>query len=484
MNTGVYDKQAKAVINKKLRDVDKRLSAYCMQVVSGGDADSLAGEFASDVGASIEDGETQVSVTASDMGHAMSEEARKKIHYSPDADLIATLSAASLQSYRSWEDRTSAGDVLKGFAAQTKDAVSLLPSGTNAERAAKLAEYLKKPATIVADSEGSAVRPQKALFSNLRRLVVSDIATAYRVVEKRIWNALPFVVGYEVLLGDNHRKIDMCDDLQGIYPKDFDFFGWHPWCRCFARPIFSWESEKVTEMPENFNTWIEDNKERIERARERGTLPRWIKDNPKYVGVTQNTIPESVKGTHNTKSTTLTELRVRIEAKRKYDSYGSDWRKEYFNKENGGYNVYHKLHQFSNKRGERPSKNGGETKKSKMTGGEAEKHVGRILADTQAKQIEFLPENGRGTDKPDLKFDGKTWDVKYIPLANEKTIRTYYKEARKAQAVIFYSEKSRNVEILSAVNREKGRYISLGKDISELPKVYVMNEDGILRLLE
>lgn len=283
MNTGVYDKQAKAVINKKLRDVDKRLSAYCMQVVSGGDADSLAGEFASDVGASIEDGETQVSVTASDMGHAMSEEARKKIHYSPDADLIATLSAASLQSYRSWEDRTSAGDVLKGFAAQTKDAVSLLPSGTNAERAARLAEYLKKPATIVADSEGSAVRPQKALFSNLRRLVVSDIATAYRVVEKRIWNALPFVVGYEVLLGDNHRKIDMCDDLQGIYPKDFDFFGWHPWCRCFARPIFSWESEKVTEMPENFNTWIEDNKERIEKARERGTLPRWIKDNPKYV---------------------------------------------------------------------------------------------------------------------------------------------------------------------------------------------------------
>ena len=85
MNTGVYDKQAKAVINKKLRDVGKRLSAYCMQVVS---------------------------VTASDMGHAMSEEARKKIHYSPDADLIATLSAASLQSYRSWEDRTSAGDVL------------------------------------------------------------------------------------------------------------------------------------------------------------------------------------------------------------------------------------------------------------------------------------------------------------------------------------------------------------------------------------
>lgn len=343
MNTGVYDKQAKAVINKKLRDVDKRLSAYCMQVVSGGDADSLAGEFASDVGASIEDGETQVSVTASDMGHAMSEEARKKIHYSPDADLIATLSAASLQSYRSWEDRTSAGDVLKGFAAQTKDAVSLLPSGTNAERAARLAEYLKKPATIVADSEGSAVRPQKALFSNLRRLVVSDIATAYRVVEKRIWNALPFVVGYEVLLGDNHRKIDMCDDLQGIYPKDFDFFGWHPWCRCFARPIFSWESERVTEVPENFNTWIEDNKERIERARERGTLPRWIKDNPKYVDGVLNAPPQEL----------TSRIALRGERWREYRRLLDDpnYRNVEFNENTLGIKAEHTGHNFDKKGG-------------------------------------------------------------------------------------------------------------------------------------
>lgn len=119
-----------------------------------------------------------------------------------------------------------------------------------------------------------------------------------------------------------------------------------------------------------------------------------------------------------------------------------------------------------------------------MSGGEAEKHVGRLLADFAAKQVEFLQENGNGTAKPDIHFDNRTWDVKYISTAKENTIRTYYKEARKADAVIFYSERGRDIDILSAVNRERGRYASLGRDISELPKVYAMNENGIIRLLE
>lgn len=79
--------------------------------------------------------------------------------------------------------------------------------------------------------------------------------------------------------------------------------------------------------------------------------------------------------------------------------------------------------------------------------------------------------------------DGHTWDVKYISMANENTIRSYYKDARKAQAVIFYSETKRDKNIITAVNRERGRLKSLGRDISELPIVYVMNEDGELRSL-
>ena len=161
------------------------------------------------------------------------------------------------------------------------------------------------------------------------------------------------------------------------------------------------------------------------------------------------------------------------EARRKYQTYDEEWEKAYFNEENGGYNVYHRSHQFS----------GTKAAGAKMSGGEAEKHVGRTLADVGAKQVEFLPENGKGTGKPDLAFDGLTWDVKYISMANENTIRSYYKDARKAQAVIFYSAAKRDKDVITAVNRERGRLIVLGRNLSELPTVYVMNEDGKLRSL-
>lgn len=163
-----------------------------------------------------------------------------------------------------------------------------------------------------------------------------------------------------------------------------------------------------------------------------------------------------------------------VQARAKFNSYGEEWEKEYFNTSNGGFNVYHKKHQFSNVK-----PNG-----AAMSGGQAEKHVGRLLADFGAKQIEFLPENSKGGGKPDIRFDKKKWDVKYIPMANEGTIRKYYKDARKAQAVIFYSETNRDKDVLTAINREKGRFVSIGRDLSELPVVYVMNEDGMLRLLK
>lgn len=162
------------------------------------------------------------------------------------------------------------------------------------------------------------------------------------------------------------------------------------------------------------------------------------------------------------------------QARAKFDAYSEEWEKEYFNPSNGGFNVYHKKHQFSNVK-----PNG-----AAMSGGQAEKHVGRLLADFSAKQVEFLPENSKGGGKPDIGFDRTTWDVKYIPMANEGTIRKYYKDARKAQTVIFYSETKRDKDVLTAINREKGRFVSMGRDLSELPTVYVMNIDGVLRLLE
>ena len=44
---------------------------------------------------------------------------------------------------------------------------------------------------------------------------------------------------------------------------------------------------EITEPHKGFQKWIGENQERIGEARQRGTLPYWIKDNPKYVGAKQ-----------------------------------------------------------------------------------------------------------------------------------------------------------------------------------------------------
>jgi len=35
------------------------------------------------------------------------------------------------------------------------------------------------------------------------------------------------------------------------------------------------------------------------------------------------------------------------EAREKYDSYGNEWEKAFFDEKSGGFNVYHKNHQFA-----------------------------------------------------------------------------------------------------------------------------------------
>ena len=364
-------------------------------------------------------------------------------------------------------------------------------------------QYLKEPDRLfrrVRDEEGNLKLSKRAAayhpgrgeyrssYKNAMRLARTETNMAYRAADCERWNDIPFVVGMEVKRSNHPFACSVCEALAGKYPKDFKFVGWHPQCRCYIVPVLADEKDRmayhravlngedvegwkfegeIAEPHAGFQKWIGENQERIGEARQRGTLPYWIKDNPKYVGVKQAAQTEPVKDIHDQRDTMSPKLRARIDAKRKYNSYGEEWERAYFNEENGGFNVYHKLHQFSDTK----------ATGAKMSGGDAEKYIGRTLADTQAKQIEFLPENGKGKGKPDLAFDGKTWDVKYISTANENTIR-------KADAVIFYSERGRDIDILSAVNREKGRYDSLGRDITELPKVYVMNEDGILRLLE
>jgi hypothetical protein len=157
--------------------------------------------------------------------------------------------------------------------------------------------------------------------------------------------------------------------------------------------------------------------------------------------------------------------KIRQAAAEKYNSYGNEWEKAYFDRYSGGFNVYHRDHLFAKKGG----------------GGKAEKIVGEMLAKYNGKQVEFLPEGGKKS--PDIQFDDQTWDIKYIEKASEHRMRDAILDARKADNVIFYfTDENKLATLLSAKVREVGR-AAKNNQVNGLPNIYYMDKNGLLRPL-
>ena len=171
----------------------------------------------------------------------------------------------------------------------------------------------------------------RSSYMNARRLAATETNIAYRTADHLRWQKMDFVVGIEIVLSNNHtirlqpgEKVsdlsgqmradgtpkanavrtltDICDTLAGRYPKDFKFTGWHPHCRCRAVTILKTEEEMardtqrildgkqpladsanaVTDTPEAFKGWVENNRDRIANGH---SLPYFIRDNAKYTGI-------------------------------------------------------------------------------------------------------------------------------------------------------------------------------------------------------
>ena len=182
-----------------------------------------------------------------------------------------------------------------------------------AELSRDVRRYLKYPDKLfrrVRDKSG-ALRLSKAAaafhpgrgvyrssYKNALRMTATENNIAYRTADHTRWQSLPFVLGIEVHLSNNHPTEDICDIFDGKrFPKDFKFTGWHPWCRCYAVSVLATEEEmdaytraiidgkdvsgwqfpgKVETMPREFDQWLKDNEERIAKAK---SMPYFIKDN-------------------------------------------------------------------------------------------------------------------------------------------------------------------------------------------------------------
>lgn len=138
---------------------------------------------------------------------------------------------------------------------------------------------------------------------NALRVARTEINSAYHKARNERWQNEPFVIGQYIHVSPQHNIDDICNDLEGHYPKDFDWRSWHSNCICTSDPITIQGEEKkefykrlmagedmsnyvspfaVLTMPEKYNQYIRDNSEAIVKAGMRGKLAWHLQDNTKY----------------------------------------------------------------------------------------------------------------------------------------------------------------------------------------------------------
>ena len=139
----------------------------------------------------------------------------------------------------------------------------------------------------------------KSAAKNAMRVTRTETNMAYRRADHERWQQMDFVLGIKIELSNQHPVTDICDFVQGDYPKDFVFDGWHPQCFCYATPILISEDEMakvseafargetympkgkpVTDTPKGFKKWVKDHKEQIQGAK---NPPYWVRNNKAVV---------------------------------------------------------------------------------------------------------------------------------------------------------------------------------------------------------
>lgn len=186
--------------------------------------------------------------------------------------------------------------------------------------------YVKdKDGNLVMSEEAKSLHPGRGVYrdplKNAERLLRTEIMAAYRQAEIEQYQKTDLVIGYEIKLSGNHtttdgkggiKKLkDICDKLQGRYPKTFMWHGWHPNCRCVLLPIYvsddmmdsyfeakhngtldDWNKKnQISVLPKNLNEWVQDNSQRLNLAQnaKKTALPQWVEDNEEVKRLASNT---------------------------------------------------------------------------------------------------------------------------------------------------------------------------------------------------
>lgn len=141
---------------------------------------------------------------------------------------------------------------------------------------------------------------------NALRVARTEINAAYHTARNERWANEPSVIGQHIHVSPQHdpdEDADICDELEGYYPKDFVWNSWHPQCMCASDPVMiSGEERKqfykrlfngedmsnyvspnrIKNMPDQYKRYIEDNADKIVDAYKRDKLAWHLANNKSY----------------------------------------------------------------------------------------------------------------------------------------------------------------------------------------------------------
>lgn len=129
----------------------------------------------------------------------------------------------------------------------------------------------------------------RSAYKNSLRVTRSETNQAYLYNDHLRWKQMDFVTGVNIELSEQHPTPDVCDAMQGDYPKGYVFTGFHSQCLCHATPILMAKDKfrkyisgipvdvgYTNDVPEGYKNWIKDNENRILGWKNK---PYFIRDN-------------------------------------------------------------------------------------------------------------------------------------------------------------------------------------------------------------
>lgn len=341
---GTYDKKHKENLAKRARKVQQLYDAAIKRIVQAAapslfDADpkkefhfedfpalkkemeALMQDLGSSLQANIEDGDQESWTLSNTKNDAMVDSiiGKKKL----PAKTVKAWKHPHLEALNAFIARKEAGmnlsrrvwNLTQQFKSEMELALELgMGEGKSAAALSRdIRKYLVEPNKLfrrIRDKSGTlrlskaaaAYHPGQGVYrssyKNALRMTATENNIAYRTADHNRWQALPFVIGIEIHISNNHPTEDICDLFDGKrFPKDFKFTGWHPWCRCYAVSVLASQEEmdaytteimngedvshwkftgQVEKMPKEFDKWMKDNQQRIASAK---NMPYFIKDN-------------------------------------------------------------------------------------------------------------------------------------------------------------------------------------------------------------